>query len=222
MSAIASAKALSRRAAGAPSMIWWSTVSESPIRCSSTSVPSGPGRGARHDRVHAQDRDLRRVEHGVKDSMPKAPRFVTVKVPPESSSGLIVAGLAGRREPLRLGRNLAQRKEVGVPDDRHHEAARRIDREARDGLARRSAAYRSRGSRSVGKRGSTRDAAKRTRSPIVTSARPRAVSLALNRARRARDALGLRRVEGELGGAREEARILSDMILRMPFSGVSV
>ena len=129
MSAIASAKALRRRAAGAPSMTWWSTVSERPILCSRTTVPFGAGRRARHDGVHAEDGHLGRVEHRREGLDAEGAEVRHREGAARELVGIDVARLAGRREPLGLGRYLAQREEVGVADHRHHEAARRVDRE---------------------------------------------------------------------------------------------
>ena len=80
MSAIASAKALRMRAAGAPSMIWWSTVSDRPIRCSSTTVPSGPAAARGTIASTPRMATCGALSTGVKDSTPKAPRLLTVKV----------------------------------------------------------------------------------------------------------------------------------------------
>ena len=65
----------------------------------------------------------------VKCSMPNIPRFETVKVPPDSSGGVIVsvAHLLGQRAGV--AGDLPERLAVGVEDGRHHERVLRRDRD---------------------------------------------------------------------------------------------
>ena len=58
------------------------------------------------------------------------PRFETVKVPPESSGGVIEPSRTRAGERPRLGRDLAQALAVGVEDGRHDQRVLRGDRDA--------------------------------------------------------------------------------------------
>ena len=67
---------------------------------------------------------------GVSNSAPRLPVLVSVNVPPDSSSGLDLAGPGPRGQVGDLAGQAAQVEVAGVVDDRHHQAALGVDRDA--------------------------------------------------------------------------------------------
>ncbi len=102
-------------------------VRESPIWGMKLTLPSGASTGPGTMDPTPRIPTWGTLRTGVKLWTPRAPRFVTVKVPPASSSG-VMPPLRQPSARRRASRAISLRPQgVRVPDHGDHEAARRIN-----------------------------------------------------------------------------------------------
>ena len=101
----------------------WSQTSVSVIASRATTRPRSSTAGFFSSAPTASSAACGGLMIAVKRSMPYMPRFETVKVPPDTSGGVILRSRTFSISGARLARDLAERLLVGVEDRGHHERA---------------------------------------------------------------------------------------------------